>query len=61
MGLGVLIKNERFVFNTFQFSFAFYPLIPGRGRDLLKINPFSTTDLGLRDYEIGKPATVTFQ
>lgn len=61
IGLGVLIKNEKLVFNTFQISIAFYPLIPGSGRNVLKINPFRTTDFGFRDFEIGKPATVLFQ
>lgn len=60
-GLGVLIKNERFVFDTFQLSLSFYPLIPGKGRDVIKINSFKTTDIGFRDFEIGKPATLVFQ
>ena len=61
LGIGVLIKNERFVFNTFQFSLSFYPLIPGKGRDIIKINSFQTTDFGFRDFEIGKPASLVFQ
>jgi len=61
VGLGVLIKNENLVFSTFQISFAFYPLIPGKGRDIFKLNSFKTTDFGFRDFEIGKPATVAFQ
>jgi len=61
IGLGVLIKNENLVFSTFQISFAFYPLIPGKGRDIFKMNSFKTADFGLRDFEIGKPAIVPFQ
>lgn len=61
IGLGVLIKNERFIFNTFQFSVSFYPEIPGRGLDIFKMNSFRTTDFGFRDFAIGKPASVTFQ
>ena len=61
VGLGVLVKNERFVFNTFQFSVSFYPSIPGRGDNILKMNTFRTTDFGFRDFEIGKPGGVIFQ
>jgi len=61
IGLGVLIKNENLVLNTFQISIAFYPLIPGKGQDVFKTNSFSTTDFGFRDFEIGKPATVIYQ
>ena len=58
IGLGVLIKNEKLVFNTFQISIAFYPVIPGRGKNIFKFNSFKSTDFGFRDFEIGKPATV---
>jgi hypothetical protein len=61
IGLGVLIKNENLVFSTFQISFAFYPLIPGKGRDIFKLNSFKTTDFGFRDFEIEKPANVVYQ
>lgn len=61
IGLGVLVKNENLIINTFQFSISFYPIIPGNGRDIFKMNSFSTTDFGFRDFEIGKPATVVFQ
>jgi hypothetical protein len=61
IGLGVLIKNENLVFNSFQISISFYPLIPGIGQDVLKMNSFRTTDFGFRDFEIEKPSKVIFQ
>jgi hypothetical protein len=61
IAVGVLIKNENLVINTFQFSISFYALIPGKGHDIFKINSFRTTDFGFRDFEIGKPAAVVFQ
>jgi hypothetical protein len=61
IGLGVLIKNDYLIFGTFEFSIAFYPLIPGRGSDIFKFNAFTTKDFGLRDFEIGKPAIITYQ
>ncbi|MFA5329521.1 MAG: hypothetical protein WC384_17135 [Prolixibacteraceae bacterium] len=61
IGLGVLIRNENLILNTFQISIAFYPSIPGIGNNVIKINSFRTTDFGFRDFEIGKPATVVFR
>lgn len=60
-GIGVLIKNENLVFNTFQISISFYPIIPGSGQDVFKTNSYKTTDFGFRDFEIGKPARIEFQ
>jgi hypothetical protein len=61
IGFGVLIKNENLVFNTFQISISFYPLIPGAGQNIFKMNSFSTTDFGFRDFEIGKPDIVMYR
>jgi hypothetical protein len=61
IGLGVLIKNDHLVINTFQLSIAFYPVIPGIGENVVKVNSFRTVDFGFRDFEIGKPAVVVFQ
>jgi hypothetical protein len=61
IGLGVLIKNEHLVINTFQLSIAYYPMIPGHGQNIVKTNSFRSTDFGFRDFEIGKPAVVGFQ
>jgi len=61
IGIGILIKNENLVLNTFQLSISFYPIIPGNGRDVFKLNSFKTSDFGFRDFEIGKPATMVFQ
>lgn len=61
IGFGVLIKNDNLVMNAFQLSISFYPVIPGRGNNILKMNSFQTTDFGFRDFEIGKPAMVEFR
>jgi hypothetical protein len=60
IGLGVLIKNENLVFNTFQISISFYPLIPGIGQYIFKMNSYKTTDFGFRDFEIGEPAIIIY-
>jgi hypothetical protein len=61
LGFGVLLKNENLVFNTFQISISFYPIIPGTGQNIFKMNSFSTTDFGFRDFEIGEPAPVMYR
>ncbi|MEP7167988.1 MAG: hypothetical protein ABI855_01330 [Bacteroidota bacterium] len=61
LGFGVLIKNEFLVLNTMQLSFAFYPLIPGEGNYLVKVNQFKTTDFGFRDFTIDKPLISSYQ
>ena len=55
IGLGLLIKNDNLVFNTFQFSVAFYPLIPGDQYNVFKVNSIKTGDFGFRNFEVNKP------
>ncbi|MGC1389538.1 MAG: hypothetical protein WA816_00720 [Bacteroidales bacterium] len=61
IGFGVLIKNENLVFGTFQISLSFFPLIPGNGQNIFKMNSFSTNDFGFRDFVIGEPAPVLYR
>jgi len=61
LGLGVLIKNENLVINTFQVSISFYPLIPGIGHNVLRMNSINTSDFGFRDFEIEKPGRIKYQ
>jgi hypothetical protein len=61
LGLGVLIKNFNLVFSTFQISISYYPLIPGVGQNVFKMNSYRTTDFGFRDFEIGKPVPVLYR
>lgn len=60
IGLGVLLKNESLVINTLQISISFYPMIPGKGQNMFKINSFGTGDFGYGNFEIGKPASIAF-
>ncbi len=61
IGFGVLIKNENLIFNTFQVSISFYPIIPGHGMNIIKMNSFSTSDFGFHDFQIGKPDIVMYR
>ena len=61
MGAGVLIINDYLMFNTFQVSMAFYPMIPGSGNNIFKANAYKTRDYGFRDFEIAKPGVVVYR
>lgn len=57
-GLGMLIKNDYLMFNTFQISFSFYPYIPENRYNIFRTNAYKTTDYGFRDFEVSKPGIV---
>jgi hypothetical protein len=60
-GIGMLMKNEYLVLSNFQLSVSFYPIIPGAGENIFKMNSNTTTDFGFRDFSIGKPEVVVYQ
>jgi hypothetical protein len=59
-GIGVLIKNELLVLSNFQFSFGFYPHVPGE-HSMFKFNPVKTYDFSFKDFDISKPGVIAFQ
>lgn len=61
VGVGLIISNDFLVFNSFQFSFSYYPSIPGDGSGIIKTNSFQTTDFGFQDFELGKPRTIIYK
>lgn len=61
IGLGVLIYNDYLVFNSFQFSIAFYPNIPDQGYNVFKTNSFKNNDIILPDFQVGKPVIVPYE
>lgn len=56
--LGVMFTNDYFVFNNFQFSFSFYPRIPGEGVNIIKSNVIDNRDFDLMDFDFSKPSTI---
>lgn len=60
-GVGCVIRNDYLVFSSFQLSFAYYPEIPGQGKNILKTNAFENDDFGFPNFQIGKPHTVVYQ
>lgn len=61
LGLGVLIRNEYLMFNTFQISLTFYPYIPGNGYNIFKANAYKTTHYGFLDFDISKPKIADYR
>lgn len=60
VGVGVIIRNDYLVFNSFQLSLSFYPKIPGVGTNIFKTNVFETRDFGFQSFELGKPTPVWY-
>ena len=58
IGLGILIKNDYLVINTFQLSISFYPSIPGVGQGVFKMNSFKTNDFGFGDFVLIRIAMI---
>jgi hypothetical protein len=61
ISLGFILSNDYLIFSNFQFSFSFYPTIPGDGNSIFKTNSISTYDFGLQRFEISKPVLVDYQ
>lgn len=60
IGIGIRIKNENLIFNTFQLRLAFYPLEPDR------INRFSidvsdVPSANFADFNVKQPHVITFE
>ncbi len=58
--IGMQIRNELLVLNTFQFIVGIYPYIPGVDSPSFKINPIQTYDFQFRNYEISRPDVVAY-
>lgn len=59
--IGVLIRNEYLISNTFQLSIGLYPYMPGSPDFTLKANPITGYNVKARDYFISKPDLVLYE
>jgi len=59
-GLGILIKNELLVLNTFQITAAIYPVLP-EGGSAITFNPVKLNESRFRDFDITRPSVSTFE
>lgn len=60
-GIGVMVRNEHLIINSFRFSFALYPNVPGKAGVDFRINPFGAYDLRFNDFFLSKPAPVSYE
>jgi hypothetical protein len=58
--LGLLIRNEHLITNTFEISIGLYPFMPGSSDNTIKFNPVGSYTLRARDYLISKPDIINY-
>lgn len=61
VGLGVIVRNDYLVFNSFQLSLAYYPQMPGEGNSVFKTNAYRAEDFGFQDFQPDQPRTVIYE
>lgn len=59
--LGILIRNEYLVSNTFEISLGIYPYMLGNSDFTVKTNPIGNYEVKANDYFINKPDLVSYQ
>lgn len=59
--VGLLVRNENLLVNTFQVSLGFYPYLPSSGAPGLLFNAFDSFAAGALGFDYGEPATVSYQ
>lgn len=58
--VGLIIRNDYLVFNSFQLSLSFYPSIPGQGNNIFKTNAIKNDDFRLQGFELRKPSPIWY-
>lgn len=58
--VGLLVRNENLVFNTFELSIGIYPYLPG-GKDGIRLNPVSSYRLKVRDFALPRPEVLLYE
>src|SRR5690606_30581389 len=58
--LGILIRNERLLMNTFEVALSFYPFIPEEDGALWRHNAFTNFNTGVRDFNFTSPYLIGY-
>lgn len=58
-GLGLLVKNELLILNSFQIAIAIYPVLP-TGGSAIQFNPVKLNESRFTDFDITRPSVSTF-
>ena len=59
--LGFYITNDYLPFGAIQFSFAYYPIVPGTGNHIIKITGDTNDDFRLHSFSQRMPAVTSFR
>lgn len=59
--LGFIIRNDYFVFDSFQVSMSFYPSMPGEDGSNFRTNSFKNEDYGFQDFTFDEPRPVIYE
>lgn len=60
-GLGIVVRNDYLVFDSFQLSFAYYPRMPGEGTHIFRSNAYKTENFGFQDFQMNQPRMVIYE
>jgi hypothetical protein len=60
LGIGLRVKNENLLINTFQLRFAFYPLEPERS-NRFSIDVSDVPSASFTDFTVKSPHAITFE
>lgn len=58
--LGILVRNENLLVNTFEVSLSFFPYIPDDGRGVFEVGSFTDFSLKAPDFAFTRPAVVGY-
>jgi len=59
--IGLLVRNENLLVNTFQLSFGFYPYLPDSHGAGFRFNSFNAFAAGAWDFDFQEPGVVPFE
>ena len=60
-GIGLLVRNENLLVNTFQMTIGFYPFLPDSHDAGFRFNSFNSFGAGAWDFDFQEPGVVPFQ
>ena len=58
--IGLLVRNENLVFQTFELSIGIYPYQPGSSATWYRLNPVTSYRLKVRDFALPKPEVLGY-
>lgn len=60
-GVGLILKNDYFIFSNIYLSLYLFPQIPGRGKNIMRFNSKNSESFTIERYQYGRPSIVEYQ